>query len=305
MGPPRPNRTSPVKHHLVSPSSPFVGTRNLDDAALVQREVEALRVEYRRLVGRINFRTRRSWLFIALLVLTLVAFIAVGVLVLSPAEWASNQQSRFTQMTSLLILAATAMPLGAYFARRYDRQRERVKIARTRQHEVLSRLAQLDEVRGARRRRRRRTHRSWAWRIAHPQHFSRPPLETMSTAALEETADQLGGQVHEEKRMRALAYAHAWATGILTVVLAFGVTLAGPAYLGDFLGGRQWGGAAGPDPLVFWVTLTIALVLFVGLGAHRVTVLLRRARAYHDRLSAVERALWDARVLLRERREEV
>ncbi|MHB8839751.1 MAG: hypothetical protein ACYC7F_12475 [Gemmatimonadaceae bacterium] len=290
-----------------STSSPFRQAPSLDDASLVQHEVEALRVEYRRLVGRINFRTRRGWMFAGLLVLTLVAFVTVAALVLSPSDWASSQQSRFTQMTALLLLSATAIPLGAYFARRYDRQRERVKLARTRQHEVLTRLEQLDEVRGARRRprRRRRSKRSWAWRIAHPAQFSRPPLETMTAAALEDAADQLSGQVAEERGKRAVAYAHAWITGAFTVIIAFSITLAGPEYLSDFLGGRQWGGAAGPDPLVFWLTLTIGLVVFGGLGSHRVTVLLRRAHAYQDRLTAVERALWDARVLLRERREEV
>jgi len=270
------------------------------------REVEALRVEYRRLVGRINFRTRRGWLFLALLIFTVLVFISVAMFVLSPAEWTSSQQSRFTQMTTLVLLVAVATPLGAYFAGRFDRQRERAKLARTRQREVLGRLAQLDEMGvTGRRRRRRRNKRSWAWRIAHPTPFNRPPLESMVTADLVETADQLGSQLTEERAWRALAYAHAWLTGGVAIVLGFVMTFAGPRYLSDFLGGRQWGGSGGPDPLLFWLTLTITLVVLGGLGTHRVTVLLRHARAYHDRLAAVERALWDARSLLRERREKV
>jgi hypothetical protein len=277
-----------------------------DDATLKAQEVEALRVEYRRLVGRINFRTRRSWLFLGLLVLTLLMFVAVSAFVLSPSDWAANQQSRFTQMTSLLILVGVAMPLGGYFARRFDRQRERVKLARTRQYEVLSRLAQLDEVgAGARRRRRRRKKQSWSWRVAHPDTFSRPPLENMASGDLEDMADQLGGQVNEERAMRALAYLHAGITGGGAIIIAFVVTLAGPEYLSAFLGGRQWGGSAGMDPLMFWLLMTIVLVVLGGVASHRVTTLVRHARAYHDRLLAVERALWDARVLLRERREEV
>lgn len=246
-------------------------------------------------------------MFLALLVVTLLAFIAIAVFMLSPTDWAASQQSRFTQMTALLILVVASTPLAAYFARRYDRQRERVKLARTRQHEVLSRLAQLDELGGGarRRRRRHRRKRSWAWRIAHPAPFNRPAIESMATADLEAIADQLGSQLLEERGMRAIAYLHAWITGAATAAVAFGVTLSGPEYLSAFLFGKQWGGAAGPDPLLFWLGLTLLLVIVGGLGSHRVTVLMRRARAYHDRLNAVERTLWDARVLLRERGEKV
>jgi hypothetical protein len=295
-----------VRFTRSSTSVPFLINQNQDDQALRVHEVEALRVEYRRLVGRINFRTRRGWMFLSLLVLTIIACLAVAMLVLSPSDWRSSQQSRFTQMTTLVLLVGISVSLGAYFARRFDRQRERVRLARTRQQEVLARLAQLDELGvTGRRRRRRRTRRSWAWRVAHPSPFSRPPLESMVTADLEETADQLGGQLQEERAWRALSYLHAWLTGGIAAVFAFVVTLAGPQYLSDFLGGRQWGGGGGPDPLMFWLTLTLVLVVLGGLGTHRVTVLMRRARAYHDRLSAVERALWDARALLRERRQEV
>jgi hypothetical protein len=294
-----------VRPNFSGTPAPIFKTVKRDDQTLVLAEVEALRVEFRRLVGRINYRTRRGWMYIGFLVLTLIVFIAVTVFTLSPSEWTSNQQSRFTQMTSLLILLATTIPLGAYFARRYDRQRERVRIARTRQQDVLRRLEQLDEVRGARRRKRRRARRPWAWRIRHPERFSRPSLESMTTAQLEDAADVLGNQVTEERGLHAIAVAHAWITGIVSVLVAFTVTLSGPEYLSALLGGRQWGGAAGPDPLIFWLTLTVGLVALGGLGSHRVTVLLRRARAYQDRLTAMERALWDARVLLRERREEV
>ncbi|MBI2407868.1 MAG: hypothetical protein HYV19_06185 [Gemmatimonadetes bacterium] len=287
-------------------AAPFLNAPDLDDASLREREVEALRVEYRRLMGRINYRTRRGWMFLGFLLFTLLVFVGVAVFVLSPSDWLGSQQSRFAQMTSLLILTAAAMTLGGYFARRYDRQRERVRIARTRKQEVLARLSQLDEAgSGGRRLRRRRRKSSWAWRIAHPSPFNRPALETMDGAELADAAEALGGQLSEERAMRALAYAHAGITGAIALVIAFAVTLSGPQYLSDFLGGRQWGGGAGVDPLVFWLMLTIALVVLGGLGSHRVTVLLRHARAYHDRLRSVERALWDARVLLRQRREEV
>ena len=275
-----------------------------DDLVLHRHEVEALRVELRRVMGRINFRTRRGWMFVGLLVLTLASVVTMAVFLLSPNDWLSNQRSRFTQMTGLLVLLAVAVPLAAYLARRYDRQRQRVRIAESRRIEILQRLAQLDEA-GGRRRRRRRKRRSWAWRITHPSPFSRPPVESLSTDDLEETADALGNQVLEERAMRALAYAHAGITGGVTVIVAFVVTLSGPEYLSGLLGAGQWGGAAGPDPLVFWATLTLSLVILGGLGSHRVTVLLRHARAYHDRLAAVERTLWDVRVLLRERREKV
>jgi hypothetical protein len=277
-----------------------------DDQALRQREVEALRTEYRRLIGRINFRQRRAWVFLSLLVLTLTVVATMVVYLLAPDEWIANQQSRFTQMTGLLILVGTATPLGAYFARRYDRQRERVRIARTREQEILKRLSQLDEAgTGARRRRRRRQRRSWAWRVANPSAFIRPPLETMSPAELEDAADLLGNQRTEARRMRALAYLHAGIFGAATLGIAFVVTLSGPTFLTSFLQGGPWSGAAGPDPLMFWLTLTAVLVLLGGIGSHRVTVLLRHARAYQDRLAAIERALWDVRLLLRERREEV
>lgn len=277
-----------------------------DDQALRQREVEALRTEYRRLMGRINFRRRRAWMFLGLLVFTLVVVATTVVVLLAPDEWIASQQSRFTQMTGLLILVGTATPLGAYFAQRYDRQRERVRIARTREHEILKRLSQLDEAgSGARRRRRRRHHRSWGWRVAPPEVFARPSFESMPPAELEDTADLLGNQLTEARGLRLLAYLHAGLFGLVTLILAFVVTLAGPTFLTSFLRGGSWGGAAGPDPLLFWLTLTIALVFLGGIGSHRVTVLMRHARAYQDRLAAIERALWDVRVLLRERRKEV
>ncbi len=277
-----------------------------DDLALRQREVEALRTEYRRLMGRINYRQRRAWIFLALLVLTLTVVATMVVFLLAPDEWIASQQSRFTQMTGLLILVGTATPLGAYFARRYDRQRERVRIARTREQEILKRLSQLDELgTGARRRRRRRSRRSWVWRVAHPVVFNRPPLEGMSPAELEDTADMLGFQLTEARGMRVLAYLHAGIFGGVTIVLAFVVTLSGPTFLSSFLRGGTWSGGGGPDPLLFWLSLTVVLVLLGGIGSHRVTVLLRHARAYQDRLAAIERALWDVRTLLRERREEV
>jgi hypothetical protein len=277
-----------------------------DDLTRKKREVDALRVEYRRVMGRINYRKRRGYMFIGLLVLTVSVVLGVAVFMLSPSDWALSQQSRFTQMTTLLLLIVVATPLAAYFAKRFDRQRERVRIASTRQHEILQRLAQLDEVgNGARRRRRRRKKRSWAWRVTHPSQFIRPPLESMAPEELEDTADALGNQLIEERGMRAIAYAHAGITAGVALVLAFFVTLAGPEYLASFLGGKQWGGSVGPDPLIFWLTLTFTLVVLGGLGSHRVSVLLRHARGHGERLAAVERALWDVRVLLRERSEEV
>ncbi len=277
-----------------------------DELALKQREVEALRTEYRRLTGRINFRQRRAWVFLSLLVLTLTVVAIMVVFLLAPDEWINSQQSRFTQMTGLLILVGTATPLGAYFARRYDRQRERVRIARTREREILKRLSALDEAgKGARRRRRRHHRRSWGWRVSHPAAFSRPPIESMTPAELEDTADMLANELTEARAMRVLAYLHAGIFGGATLILAFVVTLAGPTFLASFLSGGTWSGAAGPDPLMFWLALTTVLVVLGGAGSHRVTVLLRHARGYQDRLAAIERALWDVRVLLRERREEV
>jgi len=272
----------------------------------MNREVEALRVEYRRVMGRINFRRRRGYLFVGLLVLTLALALGIAVLVLSPSDWALNQQTRFTQMSTLIALLAISIPLAGYFARRYDRQRERVKVARMRHKEILARLAQLDGLtgNGVRRRRRRRRH-SWAWRIEHPQPFSRPPLESMATEDLEEAAAGLGNSLTEARAMRAAAYVHAGVTGALALVLAFAITLTGPEYLSQFLGGDQWGGAAGVDPLIFWLGLTALLVIVGGVGSHRVSVLMRHVRGYQDRLSSIERALWDARVLVRERREKV
>ena len=294
-----------MRHSRIGTSIPLYAPEQ-DDLARRKQEVESLRVEFRRVMGRINFRRRRGWMFLGLLILTLSTVIVAAVFMLSPSDWAISQQSRFTQMTTLILLIAAATPLAAYFARRYDRQRERVRIAHMRQREILQRLSQLDELTGAsRRRRRRRKKRSWAWRIVNPAPFSRPPLESMSAEVLEETDDALGSQLTEERAWRAIAYLHAWITGALTLVVAFLVTLSGPAYLASLLGGDRWGGAVGPDPLIFWLILSAVLVILGGLGSHRVSVLLRHARAYHDRLSAVERALWDARVLLREGREEV
>jgi hypothetical protein len=111
--------------------------------------------------------------------------------------------------------------------------------------------------------------------------------------------------VAAERGVAALAYLHAGITGAATLGIAFGLALAGPEYLTSFLGGNQWGGAVGPDPLIFWLVLTVVLVLIGGAGSHRVSALLRHAREYRDRLTAIERALWDARVLVRERREKV
>jgi len=283
---------------------PLPFTTDTDELALRKREVEELRVEYRRLEGRIRFRTRRGWMFLALLIVTIVAALGTALFLLSPADWLGNQQTRFTQMVGLLLLIAVATPLGAYFARRFDRQRQRVRVAEDRRHEIRKRFAQLDEA-GGRRRRRRRKRRSWIWRIEHPETFNRPIIESMSLQELEDTADGLGSQLLEERAMRAFAYAHAVITGGVALIVAFVVTLSGPEYLGSFLRGGAAAGGAGPDPLIFWLTLTVTLILLGGLGSHRVTVLLRRARAYQDRLRAVERALWDARVLLRERREKV
>lgn len=272
----------------------------------MNREVEALRVEYRRVVGRSNYRKRRGGMFIAFLVLTLAIALTMAVFLLSPTEWATNQQTRFTQMSSLIVLIAITMPLAGYFARRYDRQRERVRVARTRQNEILHRLHQLDGLLGKSvRRRKRKLRRGWSWRIDHPIPFSRPPLESLSVENLEEAAAALGNSLTEGRALRALAYLHAGIVGVVTLVFAFFVTLAGPSYLTSFLGGDQWGGTLGPDPLLFWLTLTVLLVLFGGAGVHRVSVLLRHARGHQDRLAAIERALWDARVLLRERREKV
>lgn len=289
-----------------SSTTSFFRTAADDELALRQREVDALRTEYRRLMGRINFRQRRAWIFLGLLVLTLTVVATMVVVLLAPDAWIRSQQSRFTQMTGLLILVGTVTPIGAYLARRYDRQRSRVRIARTREQEILKRLSALDEAgTGARRRRRRRHRRSWGWRVTHPAVFTRPPLETMSPAELEDAAELLGNQLTEGRGMRLLAYLHAGIATLVTLVVAFVVTLSGPAFLGNFLRGGTWSGGAGPDPLMFWLTLTTVLVLLGGVGAHRVTVLLRRARAYQDRLAAIERALWDVRVLLRERREEI
>lgn len=276
------------------------------DLAVMNREVEALRVEYRRVMGRINFRKRRGYMFLGFLMLTLAAAVGVAVFVLSPSEWAFSQQTRFTQMSTLIALLAISIPLAGYFARRYDRQRERVRVARTRHKEILARLAQLDGLTGnGVRRKRRRRRRSWAWRIEHPQPFSRPPLESMTTEDLEEAAAALGNSLTEARGMRVAAYVHAIATGALALGLAFAVTLSGPEYLSRLLGGNQWGGAAGVDPLVFWLGLTVLLVIVGGAGSHRVSVLMRHVRGYQDRLSSIERALWDARVLVRERREKV
>jgi hypothetical protein len=277
-----------------------------DDLALMNREVDTLRVENRRVMGRINFRKRRGWMFLAFLLLTLAVAITVVVFVLSPTDWAINQQTRFTQMTSLIIVVILATPLAGYFAQRYDRQRERVRVARNRQHEIMHRLAQLDGLLGKGVRRRRRRHsRSWSWSIEPPQPFSRPPLESLPTEELEEAAASLGNSLTEGRALRMLAYAHAAITGVVTLAVAFGLTLAGPEYLTSFVSGKPWGGTVGPDPLLFWLTLTVVLVLFGGIGTHRVSALLRHARAYQDRLTGIERALWDARVLVRERREEV
>ncbi len=275
-----------------------------DDLARKLREVDTLRVEYRRVQGRINYRVRRGRMFLGFLVLTIAAIVAVAVFTLQPDQWAMSQQSRFTQMTTLLLMLVGATPLAAYFTRRFDRQRERVRIAKQRHHEILKRLSQLDEATG-RRRRRRRKKRSWVWRIANPKPFARPPLETMSNDTLEDAADALSTQLVEERGMRALAYLHAGIIGGATIIVAFYFTAAGPEYLRNFLFGPQSHGALGPDPLVFWLTLTVMLVMIGGLGSHRVTVLLRHARGYQDRLASIERALWDARVLLRERREKV
>ena len=115
----------------------------------------------------------------------------------------------------------------------------------------------------------------------------------------------LANELTEGRGMRLLAYLHAGIFGLVTLVFAFVVTLSGPAFLTDFLRGGTWSGGGGPDPLLFWLTLTATLVVLGGAGSHRVTVLLRHARAYQDRLADIERALWDVRVLLRERREEV
>ncbi len=272
----------------------------------MNREVDALRVENRRVIGRIKFRRRRSWMFMSFLVLTLAVAVTIAAIVLSPEDWARSQQTRFTQMTSLILLLALATPLAGYFAQRYDRQRERVRVACTRQEEILNRLAQLDGLlgKGVRRRRRRRS-RSWAWNIEHPQPFSRPSLESLPPEELDDAAATLGNSLTEGRGLRALAYLHAGITGAVTLGIAFGLTLAGPEYLSSFLVGNQWGGTVGPDPLIFWLVLTIALVLVGGAGSHRVSVLLRRARGHQDRLAAIERALWDARVLVRERREKV
>lgn len=276
------------------------------DLAVMNREVESLRVEYRRVMGRINFRKRRGYIYVGLLLLTLAAAIGIAVLVLSPSEWALSQQTRFTQMSSLLALLAVSIPLAGYFARRYDRQRERVKVARMRHKEILARLAQLDGLTGnGVRRKRRRRRRSWAWRIEHPQPFARPTLESMATEELDEAAAALGNSLAEARTMRLAAYVHAGVTGAITLVVAFAVTLSGPEYLSRLLGGNQWGGAAGVDPLVFWVGLTILLIVVGGAGSHRVSVLMRHVRGYQDRLASIERALWDARVLVRERREKV
>lgn len=277
-----------------------------DAAALSKREAQGLRVELRRVTGRLNFRRRRGWMFMGLLVSTLAGILSVAIFTLSPTDWAISQQSRFTQMTTLIFLVITATPIAGYFARRYDRQRERVRIARQRQREILTRLAQLDNVADdARRRRRRRKKRSWAWRFAHPVPFSRPPLESMSLAELEDVADVLGSQLSEERGLRTLGYAHAALTGATALLIAFVVTLSGPAYLSSFLAGEKWGGPVGLDPLIFWLTLTVSLIFIGGFGWYRVSVLLRRVRGYDDRTGAVERALWDARVLLRERREKL
>lgn len=278
-----------------------------DDRALMNREVEVLRVENRRVIGRMNFRKRRGWMFLAFLVLTLAVALTVVVFLLSPTDWATNQQTRFTQMTTLIIVIVLTTPLAGYFAQRYDRQRERVRVARHRQQEILHRLAQLDGLlgKGVRRRRRRRRSRSWTWSIEPPQPFSRPPLESLPADELEEAAATLGNNLTEGRGMRAIAYLHAAITGIVTLAIVFGLTLAGPEYLASFVSGNAWGGTVGPDPLLFWLTLTVVLVLVGGIGSHRVSALLRHARTYQDRLTAIERALWDARVLVRERREEV
>jgi len=277
-----------------------------DALAVMNREVDALCIENRRVTGRINFRKRRGWMFIAFLVLTLAVGLTIAVFMLSPSEWALSQQTRFTEMTSLIVIVALSMPLAGYFAQRYDRQRERVRVARTRQREIQQRLAQLDGLlgKGVRRRRRRRSRR-WAWSIEDPEAFSRPPLESLTDEKLDEAAAALGNSLTEGRAMRTLAYSHAAIIGAATLVFAFALTLSGPEYLSSFLGGNPWGGTVGPDPLLFWLTLTVVLVFVGGLGSHRVSRLLHHARGHQDRVAAIERALWDARVLIRERREKV
>ncbi len=294
----RPSRTSTIVPLQLHPDE--------DDHAVMIREVEGLRVEHRRLVGRINFRKRRRFMFGSLLVATLAAAVAVAVMVLTPSEWALSQQTRFTQMSLLLALIVVAIPMAGYFARRYDRQRERVRVARMRQQEILSRLNQLDGLMGLGVRRKRRKHRrEWAWRIEQPEPFNRPPLESLSSEDLEEAAAALGHSLTEARALRVVAYVHAGVTAVVAVGIAFGLTLAGPEYLTSFLGGGTAGRGAGVDPLVFWLGLTLLLVVVGGAGSHRVSMLLRHVRGYQDRLASIERALWDARVLVRERREKI
>lgn len=276
-----------------------------DDRAVAQREVELLRVELRRLTGRVRFRERRGRVFLGLVGLTLAAFFGLANLVISPAEWTTDERLRFMQMAMLIFMILATMVVAGYFLRRFDRQRERARIGRLRQREILARLSQLDGITGYARRRRRRSRRpSWAWRIANPEPFSRPPLESMSHEELEDAAESLGSKLTEEQGLRVLAFVHVGIIVVITSAVGLGIDLWGPEYFRQLLEGKVEATYA-PDPMLYWLMLVVVLVIVGGVGAHRVSELTRRARVYNDRLRAIERALWDARNLLREHREKV
>lgn len=273
---------------------------------VTDREVEALRAENRSVTERIDLRKRRGWMFMALLLLTLATTTAIALEVLTSSEWVFSPQTPFTETTTLFVLFTVATPLSGYFALRYNRQRERVRVARARRREIKRRLSQLDGLPGhGLRRRRRHRSRRWMWDIAEPPSFTRPHLESLGTQQLDEATVRLGTSLTEGRNTHTLAYLHAGLTGGVTLGIVFALTLSGPEYLASFVSGEPWGGTAGPDPLLYWLTLTVVTVLVGGAGSHHVLVLLRRARGHQDRLASIERSLSDALVLARERREEV
>ena len=273
---------------------------------VTNHEVDLLRAENRRVMERIHVRKRRGWMFLALLLLTLAVTIAIALLELTSSYWFFSQQTQGTALVTLLVLLTLATPLAGYLALRLERQVQRVREGRARHREIVHRLARLDGQPGeGLRRRRRRRSRRWLWNIADPPSFTRPRLESLRTEELLEAASNLGTSFIAGRNMRTVAYMHAGIMGGLTLGIVTALTLSGPTYLASFVGGAPWGGTAEPDPLLYWLALTVVTVLVGGAGSHRVSVLLRRARRHQERLSAIERALGDACALARTGRGQV